>query len=70
MVVEDPKMSFPWVYQYLLMNRGVKFIPATPSQLGVGALKKQTTPCFWTRAFAIRLLGRGKSYGIRTRTAI
>ncbi len=39
MVVEDPKMSFPWIYQYLLMNRGVKFIPATPSQLGVGALK-------------------------------
>ena len=39
MVVEDPKMSDPWIYQYLLMNRGVKFIPATPSQLGVGTLK-------------------------------
>ena len=35
MVVKDPKMSGPWVYQYLLMNPGVKFIPTTPSQLEV-----------------------------------
>jgi hypothetical protein len=39
MLVEDPKMSCPWVYPYLLMNPAVKFIPATPSQLTDGVIK-------------------------------
>jgi hypothetical protein len=33
MVVEDPRLASPWVYQYLLMNPDVNFIPTTPSRL-------------------------------------